>query len=342
MLRRLQNDNITPTNDILRDELDKIFKLNKDITQKDTAVKMEFMQYIEHFIQTSNNREGTIKSYKRSYRDFQEYEELRKTKLNFDKIDIDFYNDFVKFLKGKRYAPNTIGTRIKNLKTFLSNAQDAGIPVNDDFRKKAFSKPKEETDAIYLSEDELMAMYNHDFSNMPKLDKVRDLFLIGSYTGLRFSDLSQMNNDNITDNTITIKTIKTGVSVVIPLHPVVRSILKKHAGNLPKMPSNQKFNDYIKDIAKRSGVNTPVKIERTKGELTTKTTVPKHELTTSHTARRSFATNAFLSDIPAISIMEITGHKTESAFMKYIKISQEENARKLLQHDFFTKMVVNE
>ena len=340
VLRNLQNNDTTPTNDILKLEFDKIWKDTKDLTNT-TPEYMEFMEYVVHFIKTSNNRESTKKSYNRSYRDYLEYEKSRKTKLTFTKIDIDFYNDFVKFLKSKKYAPNTIGTRIKNLKTFLSNAKEAGSPVNDDFKKKAFAKPKQETDAIYLSETELMAIYNLNLDNAPRLDRARDLFLIGAYTGLRFSDLTQLNKDNITGGTIAIRTIKTGTPVVIPLHSVVRAILKKYENVLPKMPSNQKFNDYIKEVAELAEISDPVKVERTKGDMTVKTSVPKYELTTSHTARRSFATNAFLADIPAISIMEITGHKTESAFMKYIKISPEDNARKLMQHKFFKKMIVN-
>ena len=339
ILRKLQNDGITPTNDILKTEFDAIWKEAKDMTEI-LPQHLEFMQYVNHFINTSNHREGTIKSYKRAYKDYQEYEKKRKVKLIFAKIDIDFYNDFVKFLKSKRYAPNTIGCRIKNLKTFLANAKEAGLPVNDDFKKKAFAKPKEETEAIYLNEPELTAMYNLNLEKEPRLDRARDLFLIGAYTGLRFSDLSQLNKDNITGDTIAVKTVKTGTPVVIPIHPIVRTILNKYSNALQRIPSNQKFNEYIKNIAELAGINEPVKVEQKKGDLTIKTSEPKYNLVTSHTARRSFATNAFLSDMPTISIMEITGHKTESAFMKYIKISQEDNARKLMSHPFFAKMVV--
>ena len=120
ILRKLQNDGTTPTNDILKKEFDTVWREAKDMTEV-LPEHMEFMQYVNHFINTSNNREGTIKSYKRSYKDYQEYEKKRKVKLTFAKTDIDFYNDFVKFLKSKKYAPNTIGCRIKNLKTFLSN-----------------------------------------------------------------------------------------------------------------------------------------------------------------------------------------------------------------------------
>ena len=63
----------------------------------------------------------------------------------------------------------------------------------------------------------------------------------------------------------------------------------------------------------------------------------KYELVSTHTARRSGATNMYIAVIPTLAIMKITGHKTEKAFLKYIKISEEENAEMLAKHCFFNK-----
>ncbi|MDR0693751.1 MAG: site-specific integrase, partial [Prevotellaceae bacterium] len=310
LLNKLRNEGITLTNDILKKDIDRIY--NKDINDitEVAPAGIELMQYVEHFIKASNKKESTKKSYKVVQRDLTEYQQKRKVKLSFQKIDIDFYNDFVKFLKSKDYAPNTIGTRIKILKTFLSNADEAGLPVSRDYTKRAFAKPREETESIYLNETELTAMYSLNLERAPKLDRVRDLFLIGAYTGLRFSDLSQLNKDNIGDGMISIRTIKTGAVVKIPVHTRVGAILGKYEGSLPKVPSNQKFNEYIKEVAKCAGIEEPARIEKTQGNLTSKTTESKCNMVTAHTARRSFATNAYLNDIPSISIMKITGHKT--------------------------------
>ena len=94
-----------------------------------------------------------------------------------------------------------------------------------------------------------------------------------------------------------------------------------------------------KRIAKKAEINEPILLQRTKGTLTYAETKPKYDLVTSHTARRSFATNAYLAGLPPISIMKITGHKTESSFMKYIKISEKENAIQLKGHEFFNQIV---
>jgi integrase len=165
------------------------------------------------------------------------------------------------------------------------------------------------------------------------------MFIIGCDTGLRFSDLSRLTKDNInSDNTISIKTQKTGKVVVIPMTPRVKTIFEKYNYVLPDSISNQKYNEYLKDIARRANLKEPISTTRTiKGMLVTRT-VEKWELVTSHTARRSFATNAFLADVPAIAIMKITGHKTESAFMKYIKMTAKDNAIKLQSHKFFTQL----
>ena len=163
--------------------------------------------------------------------------------------------------------------------------------------------------------------------------------MIGCCTGLRFSDLSLLSSDNIdnVESVITIKTVKTGRTVVIPLHAIVRQILQNMIMSCLVFLQNQKFNDYIKEIAKKAEINEPILLQRTKGTLTYAETKPKYDLVTSHTARRSFATNAYLAGLPPISIMKITGHKTESSFMKYIKISEKENAIQLKGHEFLIR-----
>jgi integrase len=304
------------------------------------ADAVELIPFIKHFIQTAPFSKGTIVVYQVTCLNLEEYQRVRNTTLTFQMIDMDFYNGFISFLKTKNYAPNTIGCRIKMLKKFMAEASDRGIPVRDDYKKKSFAKPSEETSAVYLNETELMQMYRLNFTENPKYSIVRDLFLIGCYTGLRFSDLSKLSPENINaDNTISIKTVKTGADVVIPVHPLVRSILEKYGNKLPKMPDNQLFNDRISEVAKLAGINEVVCKEWTKGNERVKKLFEKHELVSSHTARRSFATNAYMRDVPTLSIMKITGHKTEKSFMSYIKMSQKDNALKLQTHSFFTNTI---
>lgn len=101
------------------------------------------------------------------------------------------------------------------------------------------------------------------------------------------------------------------------------------------MISQQKFNDYLKEVCELAGINDLITFYQTRGEKREQITLPKYQLITSHTARRSFATNAFKAGLPSISIMKITGHKTERSFLKYIKITKEENAKLIMEHHFF-------
>jgi integrase len=105
--------------------------------------------------------------------------------------------------------------------------------------------------------------------------------------------------------------------------------------NLPKPITSQKLNDYIKVIGERAGIDDAIMQIESKGGKRQEVTYKKYEKIQIHTARRSFATNAYLSGIPAISIMKITGHRTESVFMKYICIDNQENALKIADSDFF-------
>lgn len=339
ILRRLENDGIAPTNELITKELDSIYKAHKQV--KETIIDT-LPAFIENFIEICDRKPLTIKGYKQTLRELKDYSILKNKRLRFDEINLDFHLDFVEFLTSKNYSPNTVGTRIKDVKTFMNESYDRGLHKNLDFKKKSFKKPSSETFSVYLNDSELTQIYNIDLSLAKRLDRVRDLFIIGCCTGLRFSDLSQLCADNFSgDGTITIKTIKTGHTVVIPLHTRVRLIMEKYGYDLPKIPSNQKFNDYIKEVAKLVKINEPICLDLQKGDLSFKKTLPKWELVTSHTARRSFATNAFIAGVPAISIMKITGHKTESSFMKYIKISDKENALQLRAHSFFNQMVIN-
>jgi len=364
---KLENAGITPTNEILKKELDKILKPESIQLASGTidVKQMSLFQFIDYLIDTTNNQQSTVKSYKVVKKNLEDYQTEKKKVLNFSSMDIDFYNSFVEYLtnpkvlKSKKgidvihpgLSMNTIGTRIKVLKMFLNEANERNIKVPNDYKKKSFKKPSEETNSIYLNESELTKIYNietlpecleilkqeYNRETLPShLSKVRDLFLIGCYTGLRFSDLSKLKSENITkENTINFKTQKTNQNVVIPIHPIVREIFVKYDYKLPRTISNQKFNDYLKDVAMIAGINDPITKEITKGGLRVERTTEKYNLVTSHTARRSFATNAFLAGVPSISIMKITAHKTELAFMKYIKMSAKDNAIKMQSHKFF-------
>ena len=301
---------------------------------------LTFFPAIQEYIDTTNKARRTKLSYGTTLNVLKEYQKTLKTPLTFDSINMDFYEHFVTYLTNARgFAKNTIGGHIKEIKVFMDYANDKGYTANQGHRHKKFKKIEETPETIYLNDTELLTLYTLDLSNNARLDRVRDLFIIGCYTGLRFSDLSQLTPDKFTEDgtRLKIKTVKTGEIVVIPLHWTIKEILQKYNGEPPRVISNQKMNEYIKELAELAKINERVTITKTKGGLNFEQNFEKWELVTVHTARRSFATNMYLAGVPTISIMKITGHRTERAFMKYIKVSQEQNADKLSKHPYFSK-----
>ncbi len=311
-------------------------------TQEDSEKKRSLFSFIDQFIERAqkqvNPTTGKIVSYYTVRKYFQcknellNYEGKYKTKLDFDSIDLEFYENFVDMLREKNQSNNNIGKHIKTLKTFLNDATERGINKNMKFKSKRFKAFSETADAIYLTENELNTLYKLDLNKNPKFEKVRDLFIIGAWTGLRFSDFSTIKPEFINEGFLHIEQHKTLGKVTIPLHRVVTEILGKYKGQLPKAISNQKFNEYLKEIGKLAELDAPVYKSITKGGKRISAKYKKWELMTTHTGRRSFASNLYKSGFPAKSIMQITGHKTEAAFMKYLKLTPDEHAKLLQTH----------
>ncbi len=197
------------------------------------------------------------------------------------------------------------------------------------FKMPALKVSWEEVHNVYLNESELAHLWALDLSNQPRLERVRDLFLVGCWTGLRFSDFTNLRPENIIGSIAQIQTQKTGEVVTIPIHPIVRQILNKYSGNLPREISNQKMNGYLKEISQLASFDEKGIATITKGGSKTSSFKAKWERVSTHTARRSFATNQYKAGFPSILLMKITGHKTEKAFLKYIKVDQEEAAQQL-------------
>lgn len=302
----------------------------------DKRKKLTLIDYYENFIlQTASGgritKTGKVitpesaKFYRVALNNLLEY----NPKLNYNDITHDFYSDYLKFLNRKGLALNTIGDQIKKLKAVMAAALMAGHHRNEAF--KNFVKPTEDATNVYLSLKELKEIEMLNLTAKPSLEKVRDLFLVGCYTGLRYSDFSRLTQENIADGYFTIEQKKTGKNVVIPLHSVVNRIIEKYNGNLPKAISGQKFNEYLKEVCQRvSCLKGLESKKRTVGGMKTISTLQKWEMVSSHTARRSFCTNEYLNGTPTLTIMAVSGHETESAFLKYIKVSPKEHAEKMM------------
>jgi integrase len=341
--RRFRNNsnNEVPSTQKLKELIDK--ELKHDGVESETGTLFSFMEVL---IRQSNDKvrlqpktgkpysKSTVQTYTTLLNHLKEYQKQKNKRVNFDTIDLNFYYDFTEYLiRQHNMSTNAIGKYFKILKMVMSEGLDRGKHTNIAFKLKRFATMREDSTAIYLTWDEIGEIEKIDLSQNDRLDRVRDLFLIGCHTGLRYSDYSLLRSAHIKDGYIQITQVKTGDPVTIPLHPAVERIIAKYDGELPKAISNQKSNDYLKELGEKlESLHTPFSKKITKGGVTTITSQPKYEALTTHTARRSFATNAYKDGIPTITIMALTGHKTEKSFLRYIKLNSKEHAEIVKLH----------
>lgn len=320
--------------------------------------KIYFVDWVQKYINESPNRlykgepikKRTIQHYITTKYKLDNYEKYFNTKLRFQDIGLEFYRNFLFYCQTiEKINNNTIGGYVTNIKKWCKIIDIEGLPINPQYRHSEFSTISNKTKDVYLTEDEINTVYNHDFGYSERLDNVRDNFIIGLRTGLRISDFLQLKNLNFINDNIEIETSKTSHPVVIPMHWQIKEILLKRNGNLPNQISDAKFNEYVKEVCKEVGFTQMVegaKMINKKAEknffpnieIISKNknrkefgTYPKCELITSHTCRRSFASNLY-GKLPNMTIMAITGHKTETQFLKYIKITPKENAEMLKKY----------
>jgi len=324
---------------LIRDGLNEKIKAKPQNKADTVTLTKYFDEYIAEIPNKINQRTGrplgktSYEKYSTTKRLFLEFCKKEGREFDFCDIDSELYNKFSSFLiKDKNYSVNTYGRAVKFLKTVLFAAANKGYNKNTSF-VKAIQGVTEKADSVYLTESELQKIYELDLSAQPTLDQIRDMFLIGCWTGLRFSDFSQIKQDDVRDNRIRVLTQKTTQRVTIPAHPVVKSILEKYGYILPKPISKDYFNENLKNIASKADINETFVRRITKGGETLRISKEKFNFVSTHTARRSFATNMFLRGVPPSIIMGITGHATESQFFLYIKIDEEQKA------DMFEKYV---
>jgi len=305
--------------------------------KKDTL--FTYIDFLINKPETKRNlKKGSIKNYRLTKTFLQRFND-EVYPIDFDSINLEWYNDFVEWCEHQDLSKNYIGKHIKTLKTFMNNAIEDGKTDNHQFKSNRFKILKEDADNIYLTIDELYKLWKLDLTHEPRDETARDLFLIGAFTGLRVSDYNNIKAENLTQingvEMIKIKTKKTNKEVAIPLHPIVKEILQKNNGNPPQRIPDQKINELIKDVSESAGIDEISYTTITRGgkEITKKQY--KFELVKTHTARRSFCTNAYLNDISTLDIMAISGHTSEKTFLNYIKVTPEQHAIRMSKHSFF-------
>lgn len=260
------------------------------------------------------------------------FAQLTGKQIYTDSMSEQMFEDFVYYLQECKLMSSTVKGIVQRTKSMLQKAQNANYKVNNTYHDYNFRD--DEIDSIFLTMAEITRIYYYKGLTRNQ-EEIRDYFIVGCLTGLRYSDYSRLTAENFAEGKIQIRTKKTKTPVLIPMHRFVKEIIRKYNGTLPPARCIQYFNLAIKEICKQVGLTELVAYERQIGFDFVRRMLPKWKLVSSHTARRSAATNMFLAKIDTYRIMLLTGHKTESAFFRYIKISREENAMVLAGNQFF-------
>lgn len=272
---------------------------------------------------------GTMKSKRGVIYALKEFEKARQ-RIRFDKIDMDFYDSFIKWCESQGHKINQVGKVIKEMKTIMRYAYDQGIHHNTSWDNRKFAVLREDVTSVALTKNELDRLMDLSLNGTEK--HYRDVFMVGCFTALRISDYKRITPEHIKvrDGYIAIEltTQKTKAKVLIPIAPQILPILTDPAF-FGRPLIEQKLNYKIKDLCKRAGIDEIIEVVRNTKGLQRITKVEKYKLVSSHTARRTGATNLFNLHKISKDVMLITGHKSERAFFNYIKTTSEEAAERM-------------
>lgn len=287
-----------------------------------------FFEVYDSFIDSKKNQitQSTIARYNVVKKHLQEFEKHTNYKLTFNSVNSIFYKLFIDYaINEKGFHNQHLSRVIKFVKSFQTFTFDKGFHSNIEYRKfKLFKDNADEIISLDINEIKKIETLTSPHSY---LTNARDLFLFLCYTGIRFSDLKQINGNQIKDGFLSILTQKTKQNVLIPAHPRLTALVKKYTINgviQLHLISNVKLNEYLKEIGKKAELNQDIKKVRFQGSNKTEVIKKKWELLSTHTGKRTFVTIAILSGIPIEVIKRITGNKDDSTFRKYERFSNEQ------------------
>ena len=349
-------DRISKGEVITKDSIKEIYhSISNNEQIKESDGEMTFFKFCDLFIQNKTrtlkkdnkrNKSTTVSAYKQAIKHIREFQEDEGFKVEFESIDLEFYFSFIEYMQTKEkgdgtlYATNTIGKHIKTLKTILNSATNEGYNSNSKYRHPEFKIVKELTTAVYLNMDELKKMVELDLSKYPQHEKARDIFIMGCETGQRISDYNNFSNCQIIKEEdgdyIEVVQKKTNNRVYCFITPVMRDIMNKRYNGKPPTPMIEQYiNSCIKEVGQMAEINEKIRFERTEGGEKLVKQVPKYELISSHTARRSYSTIKYKLGVKVHDIMVFTGHKSEREFLKYIREDGKDRAARIVQSKAF-------
>ena len=332
IFKRFEVEDVMPTPEQIKEAFNALHKpVSEEPKPKKEALPCDFFQVFDDFVEDCGRQNNWTNSTFEKFAAVKNHLTNFREGLTFEFFDERGLNDYVGYLRDVKEMRNTtIGKQLSFLKWFLRWAFKKGVHQNnayDSYKPKLKSTQKK---IIFLTWDELNRLREFKIpSNKQALERVRDVFLFQCFTGLRYSDVFNLRRSDIKGDHIEVTTVKTSDSLIIELNNHSKAILDKYKDvafeddKVLPVVTNQKMNDYLKELAEMAGIDEPVRQTYYKGNERIDDVTPKYALLGTHAGRRTFICNALALGIPPQVVMKWTGHSDYKAMKPYIDIADD-------------------
>lgn len=330
IFKKFEVEEIIPTPEQIKEAFNALHKPIEEIKQRKSTPNAFYKAFDEFVRDCGRQNDWTDSTYEK-------FAAVKNHLMNFrDGLTFDFFdekglNDYVNYLRDvKEMRNSTIGKQLSFLKWFLRWAFKKGLHQNnayDSYKPKLKSTQKK---IIFLTWKELNKLREFEIPAAKQaLDRVRDVFLFQCFTGLRYSDVFNLRKSDIKGDHIEVTTVKISDSLIIELNNHSKAILDKYKDvafeddKVLPVITNQKMNDYLKELAELAGIDEPVRQTYYRGNERIDEVTPKYALLGTHAGRRTFICNALALGIPPQVVMKWTGHSDYKAMKPYIDIADD-------------------
>ena len=332
IFKRFEVEDVMPTPEQIKEVFNALRKpVSEEPKPKKEALPCDFFQVFDDFVEDCGRQNNWTDSTFEKFAAVKNHLTNFREGLTFEFFDERGLNDYVGYLRDVKEMRNTtIGKQLSFLKWFLRWAFKKGVHQNnayDSYKPKLKSTQKK---IIFLTWDELNRLREFKIpSNKQALERVRDVFLFQCFTGLRYSDVFNLRRSDIKGDHIEVTTVKTSDSLIIELNNHSKAILDKYKDvafeddKVLPVITNQKMNDYLKELAELVGIDEPVRQTYYRGNERIDEVTPKYALLGTHAGRRTFICNALALGIPPQVVMKWTGHSDYKAMKPYIDIADD-------------------
>ena len=354
------NDGVELTVESLREGVKRMKAGKQGVAEK----VLTFNQWVDEFIKETERGERTNqKGFAIDRATVQKYRTVQKVldrfskkvwgrPIRFDELNDVFVGKYTKFRsEGDKAAGikgvgiNTIAKDLAVLKTWMKNAFQREVHDNRKWETDAFKPREVKVTKPHLTLEELdkierakLPTKNKNNNDLTAIHTVRDLFLLGCWTGARISDIKRFpiivseawkSSGNKCPEELSFVQDKTKEAVTVPVLPAARRIIEKHEGQLPKPPNDAKMNLTVKELVKLAGIDRTFEQASTDFYDTKPKRLNVWEEVTNHTARRTFATNVYQLGIMSLGeLMSLTGHESEASLMTYLNVTRLDVSKK--------------